>query len=413
MTGTSRDLGAALAFDPWSPAFVAWPYDVYAELRRESPVWYFEGTGQYLISRYADINALLRDRRLGRSYLHVASHEEMGHPPDADHLAPFWKLIRDGMLDREPPDHTRLRRLVSKAFTPRTIERLRPRVQQLVDELLDARTGTGTIELIEDLAYPLPVQVISELLGVPPEDHERFKGWSRDLARGLDPDFILPQDVLDQRKAAVDAFSAYFLELIAERRRSPQDDLLSALVAAEDEGDRLTERELLSTCTLLLVAGHETTVNLIANGTLALLRHPDQLRRLRDDPGIARSAVEELLRYDPPVQMTGRVALEDIELDGATLTKGAFGLLLLASANRDPAAFPEPDRLDLGRADNHHLAFGFGTHFCLGAPLARLEGEVALTTLARRCPDLALATDTPRYKENLILRGLEALPLSF
>jgi cytochrome P450 len=259
----------------------------------------------------------------------------------------------------------------------------------------------------------LPVQVISEMLGVPPEDHERFKGWSRDLARGLDPDFILPQEVLDQRKAAIDAFSAYFLELIAERRRAPQDDLLSALVAAEDEGDRLTERELLSTCTLLLVAGHETTVNLIANGTLALLRHPDQLRRLRDDPSVARSAVEEVLRYDAPVQMTGRVALEDIELDGATLTKGAFALLLLASANRDPAAFAEPDRLDLGRTDNHHLAFGFGTHFCLGAPLARLEGEIALTSLVRRCPDLALATDQPRYKENLILRGLEALPVTF
>ena len=239
---------------------------------------------------------------------------------------------------------------------------------------------------------------------------ESVDGWLAGLV-AAELGVVVPE-VLDRRKEAIDAFSAYFLGLIADRRRSPRDDLLGALVAAEDEGDRLTERELLSTCTLLLVAGHETTVNLIANGTLALLRHPDQLRRLRDDPALARSAVEELLRFDAPVQLTARVALEDIELDGATLAKGSMAMLLLASANRDPGAFPDPDRLDLGRAENHHLSFGFGTHFCLGAPLARLEAEVALTTLVRRRPDLALATDTPRYKENLILRGLEALPLT-
>ena len=398
----------APVFDPFDPAFRADPYPLYRRLREENPI-HAGPIGGLVLTRHADCLHVLRhpaassDERKGEMFEAMAAAGEIDQEL-ADNR-PFLFL--------DPPDHTRLRRLVSKAFTPKTIERLRPRVQQLVDELLDARIETGTIELIEDLAYPLPVQVISELLGVPPEDHERFKGWSRDLARGLDPDFILPPDVLAKRDEAIQAFSAYFLELIAEHRRSPRDDLLSALVAAEDEGDRLTEQELLSTCTLLLVAGHETTVNLIANGTLALLRAPDQLQRLRDDPSIARSAVEELLRYDPPVQMTGRVALEDIELPGATLTKGSFGLLLLASANRDPAAFPDPDRVDLGRVDNHHLAFGFGTHFCLGAPLARLEGEVALTTLVGRCPDLALAVDTPRYKENLILRGLEALPLSF
>jgi cytochrome P450 len=387
----------APAFDPFDPAFRVDPYPLYQRLREENPI-HPGPIGGLVLTRHADC-------------LHVLRHPAASSDERKGDL--FRAMEEAGEIDRElaenrpflfldPPDHTRLRRLVSKAFTPRTVERLRPRVQALVDELLDAVVPTGSIELVEDLAYPLPVQVISELLGVPPEDHERFKGWSRDLARGLDPDFILPPEVLERRKEAIDAFSAYFLELIAERRRVPQDDLLSALVAAEDEGDRLTEQELLSTCTLLLVAGHETTVNLIANGTLALLRHPDQLQRLRQEPSLARSAVEELLRYDPPVQMTGRVALE----------KGAFALLLLASANRDPAAFPEPDRLDLGRIDNHHLSFGFGTHFCLGAPLARLEGEVVLTTLVRRCPDLALATDTPRYKENLILRGLEALPLS-
>jgi cytochrome P450 len=402
-----RTTEVAPVFDPFDPAFRVDPYPLYQRLREENPI-HPGPIGGLVLTRHADC-------------LHVLRHPAASSDERKGDL--FRAMEEAGEVDREladnrpflfldPPDHTRLRRLVTKAFTPRTVERLRPRVQALVDELLDAVVPTGSIELIEDLAYPLPVQVISELLGVPPEDHERFKGWSRDLARGLDPDFILPPEVLERRKEAIDAFSAYFLELIAERRRAPQDDLLSALVAAEDEGDRLTEQELLSTCTLLLVAGHETTVNLIANGALALLRHPDQLRRLREDPSVDRSAVDELLRFDAPVQMTGRVALEDIELDGATLEKGTFGLLLLASANRDPAAFPAPDRLDLGRTDNHHLSFGFGTHFCLGAPLARLEGEVALTTLVRRCPDLALATDTPRYKDNLILRGLEALPLS-
>jgi cytochrome P450 len=401
------DTEVAPTFDPFDPDFRTDPHRLYKRLREQNPI-HPSPLGGLVLTRHADCLKVLRhpaassDERKGEVFKAMDEAGEIDH--DLADNRPFLFL--------DPPDHTRLRRLVTKAFTPRTVERLRPRVQALVDELLDAVVPTGSIELVEDLAYPLPVQIISEMLGVPPEDHERFKGWSRDLARGLDPDFILPPEVLEQRKQAVEAFSEYFLELIAERRRDPQDDLLSALVAAEDEGDRLTEPELLSTCTLLLVAGHETTVNLIANGTLALLRHPDQLQRLRDDPSVSRSAVEELLRYDPPVQMTGRIALEDIELDGATLEAGKFGLLLLASANRDPAAFPDPDRLDLGRTDNHHLAFGFGAHFCLGAPLARLEGEIALTTLVRRCPDLAVATDQPRYKENLILRGLEALPVS-
>jgi cytochrome P450 len=394
-------------FDPFDPVFRTDPHPVYERLREENPV-HPSPLGGLVVTRHADC-------------LHVLRHPAASSDERNSEL--FQALAASGDIDQElvdarpflfldPPDHTRLRRLVSKAFTPRTVERLRPRVQALVDELLDAAVPSGSIELVEDLAYPLPVQVISEMLGVPPEDHERFKGWSKDLARGLDPDFILPPEVLEQRKRAIDAFSEYFLELIAQRRSAPRDDLLSALVAAEDEGDRLTERELLSTCTLLLVAGHETTVNLIANGALALLRHPDQLQRLRDDPSVTRSAVEELLRFDPPVQLTARVALEDIEIGGQTLAKGTSAVLLLASANRDPDAFPDPDRLDLGRTDNHHLAFGFGTHFCLGAPLARLEGEIALTTLVRRCPDLALATDDLRYKENLVLRGLEALPLS-
>jgi len=267
--------------------------------------------------------------------------------------------------------------------------------------------------VIEDFAYPTPVRVICEMLGVPAEDHETFKGWSRELARSLDPEEVLPPDVVQRRQAALESFREYFRGLIAQRRAHPEEDLLSALIAAEEQGDTLTEQELLSTCTLLLVAGHETTVNLIANGVLALLRHPDQLDLLRDEPSFARGAVEEVLRYDPPVQMTVRVALEDMAIGGETIKKGQQAIILLASANRDPAQFPDPERFDIRRQDNHHLSFGHGTHFCVGAPLARLEGEIALRTLVRRLEGLQLLTEEPEYKENIVLRGLAALPVGF
>ena len=269
------------------------------------------------------------------------------------------------------------------------------------------------MEVIEDLAYPLPVQIISELLGVPHEDHETFKGWSKELARALDPDFAAPLDVVERREQAGKAFTAYFRDLIAERRSQPRDDLLSALIAAEDEGHKLSEPELLSTLILLLVAGHETTVNLIGNGVLALCRNPGQFARLREDPALARTAVEEVLRYDPPVQFTARVALEDIDVDGTTMAKGNQAILLLAAGNRDPEQFPDPDHFDVGRQENRHLAFGLGAHFCLGAPLARVEGQVALEALARRVTELELAVEAPEYKENIVLRGLAALPVTF
>jgi unspecific monooxygenase len=317
------------------------------------------------------------------------------------------------MLDRDPPDHTRLRGLVSKAFTPRVVEGLRPRVQQIVDGLLDQNAARGSMELIEDFAYPLPVTVICEMLGVPVEDHETFKGWSREMARSLDPEEFLPQDVVERRQRAIESFSEYFSRLIEERRARPRDDLLSALIAAEEAGDKLTGPELLAICILLLVAGHETTVNLIGNGTLALLRHPEQLQKLRDDPSLARSAVEEFLRYDPPVQFTGRVALADMEIGGHVLSKGQQAMLLLASANRDPEVFAEPDRLDITRRENRHLSFGHGIHFCLGAPLARVEGEIAFSGLVRRFEGLHLLTEAPEYKENIVLRGLASLPVGF
>jgi len=318
------------------------------------------------------------------------------------------------MLDRDPPDHTRLRGLASKAFTPRVVEALRPRIQQIVDGLLERIEPQGEMDLIEEFAYPLPVIVICEMLGVPLADHERFKGWSLDLARGLDSVMLGPDSEVAQRSGkARHALAGYFRELIAERRASPRSDLLSALIAAEEAGDRLSENELLATCILLLVAGHETTVNLIGNGTMALLRHPDQLRRLREDPGLIASAVEELLRYDGPVQRTARTPTADVTVGGRTIGKGEMVMPFIGAADRDPAQFPHPDRLDITRADNRHIAFGLGIHFCLGAPLARVEGQIAIGTLVRTLPKLALATDTPEYRQSLTLRGLQALPLTF
>jgi cytochrome P450 len=399
----------ALAFNPFDPAFRSDPYPTYRRLRNESPV--HQSPIGLVLSRYADCSALLRDPRVSsdQNKADIASvmfSAESTPTVEAESGAkPF--------LFMDPPDHTRLRGLVNKAFTPRVVERLRGRVQQIVDELLDAVATKGEIEVIEDLAYPLPVRVICEMLGVPPEDHETFRGWSHDVARSLDPDFVLPPDFKERRQRTFDQLREYFLGLIAQRRAEPRDDLISALIAAEEQGQVMSEDELVTTCGLLLVAGHETTVNLIANGTLALLRHPRQLQRLRDDPALIRTAVEEALRFDPPVQMTARIALEDIDVGGATFRKGQLAILLLAAANRDEAQFQDPETFDIGREDNRHLAFGMGIHFCVGAPLARVEGQIALDAIARRLQNPTLMIEKPAYKENLVLRGLEALPVRF
>jgi cytochrome P450 len=400
-----------LLFNPLDPAFRIDPYSAYTRIRAEG-MFYQEPFDSWVLSRYADCVAMLKDPRSSsdsrNSNMFQRFVEENGADPDGPMLEgsrPF--------LFMDPPDHTRLRGLVNKAFTPRVVEGLRPQIQQIVDELIDAVVANGSFEVIEDFAYPTPVRVICEMLGVPAEDHETFKGWSRELARSLDPEEVLPPDVVERRQASLDAFAEYFRGLIERRRLEPRDDLLSALIAAEEAGDKLTEPELVSTCILLLVAGHETTVNLIGNGTLALLRSPDQLERLRKEPSLARSAVEEVLRYDPPVQMTIRVAHENMEIAGETILKGQQAVILLASANRDPAQFRDADRFDITRQDNHHLSFGHGTHFCVGAPLARVEGEIALRTLVRRLDGLRLLTETPEYKENIVLRGLAALPVAF
>jgi len=294
------------------------------------------------------------------------------------------------------------------------VEGLRPRIQQIVDGLLDGVAARGSMDLIEEFAYPIPVAVICEMLGVPVEDHERFKDWSLDIARGLDLIWLGPDSEVGRRSvAARHSLAEYFRGLIAQRRAAPRADMLSGLIAAEEAGDKLNETELLATCILLLIAGHETTVNLIGNGTLALLRHRDQLRRLQQDPTLIGSAIEELLRYDGPVQRTARIPSEDVTIGGRTIARGEMVMPFIGAADRDPVQFPEPDRLDIGRADNRHIAFGWGIHFCLGAPLARIEGQIAINTLLRRLPKLALATDRPEYRQSLTLRGLKALPVSF
>jgi cytochrome P450 len=318
------------------------------------------------------------------------------------------------MLFMDPPDHTRLRGLVSKAFTPKMVERLRARVQQVVDERLDAveARGNGRMDVVTDLAYPLPVVIICELLGVPPEDQATFQSWSSELAASIDPDPLISPEQRARIETAGNAFLEYFTQLIERRRGSLRDDLLSALIEAEEGGDRLSEEELLGTALFLLVAGHETTVNLIGNGTLALLQHRDQLERLRGDPSLDRHAVEELLRFDSPVQLTQRITLDEYAVAGVTIPKGQNLVPLLGAANRDPAEFTEPDRLDLARENaNRNVAFGGGHHFCLGASLARLEGAVAIGTLVRRFPDIELSA-TPERRTTFTLRGLEHLPVS-
>ncbi|MFF8729041.1 cytochrome P450 [Streptomyces sp. NPDC015171] len=395
-----------LAFDPWDPAFVADPYPAYAELRARGRVIRYEPTDQWLVPRHADVSALLRDRRLGRSYQHRFAHEEFGRTPPPEAHEPFHTLNDHGMLDLEPPDHTRIRRLVSKAFTPRTVERLRPYVHGLANDLVAGLVREGGGDLLTDVAEPLPVAVIAEMLGIPEADRAQLRPWSADICGMYE---LNPSEETARRAVrASREFSGYLRELIAARREEPGEDLISGLIAAHDEGDRLTEQEMISTAVLLLNAGHEATVNATVNGWWALFANPGQLAALRADHSLVPSAIEELMRYDTPLQLFERWVLDDIEIDGTTIPRGAEVALLFGSANHDPAVFADPGRLDLARADNPHISFSAGIHYCIGAPLARIELAASMTALLRQAPTLTLTAE-PERTANFVIRGLRSL----
>jgi len=383
------------------------PHPAYHAVRTERPVWFDEEMGEYLLTRYADCEAILREPRWSSSPEHVTG--ELNGP---DLRRAQIDVGARTLLFLDPPDHTRLRRLVSKAFTPRTIERLRGHVHEIADDLLrDVRPGEPW-DLMSTLAFPLPLTVICELMGVPIDDREQFEGWSSDATRLLDGD--LDEETTTKAVLAAMNFINYFNFLFEQRRAAPRDDLVSGLLAVHDEGDRLSEEELRSIVMLLFLAGHETTMNLIGNGMVAFMANRDQWDRLCADPTLAAGAVEECLRYDGPVHLTGRIASTELEVvPGQLVPKGTQVVTLLAAANRDPAHCPDPDRFDIGRADNHHLTFSHGIHYCMGAALARLEGQVVFAELARRYPDIRLACDEAdlERREHFVLRGWRTIPV--
>ncbi|MXY32426.1 MAG: cytochrome P450 [Gammaproteobacteria bacterium] len=392
-------LRTGVAYRPLSPRFVADPYPLYRQLRDRDPIHRSIFADQVVVSRYADIDRILRDHRnFGNDFSKVTSSE--GSIATRKKLTP-------SMLAQDPPDHTRLRALVNRAFTPRQVARMEDYIRATAHRLLDKVGDAREFDLMKAFAVPLPTIVIARMIGVPERDLERFKVWSDDLARALEP-FLSPEEEEKVYRAARQ-FAEYFTAIIEQRRREPRDDLVSRLVEAEDAGDKLTAKETRVMLRLLLTAGNETTTNLIGNGVRALLRHPDQLALLRERPELIPSAVEELLRYDPPVQLDMRVALRDMELGGLAVSEGTMITLLIGSANHDPERFTEPDRLDITRSGQANISFGRGIHHCLGAPLARLEGRIALEVLLERFPRLAFGTRPPKYRPSIVLRGLEHL----
>lgn len=392
--------------DLLTAAALADPFPVYRALRTASPVSWSPGHGGWLVTGYDEVTRALKDPRFSAARSEAMFERLPAELRDA--TRPLQRAFKLWLLMMDPPDHTRLRGLVAKAFAPALIAGLRPRVQALIDGALDRVVGAGAMDLIADLAQPIPAVVIAELLGVDPEDHKRFKQWSDDLAlMELGPAGFL------QAQASMLAMSDYLRSVIDERRRSPRADLVSQLVAAEEAGAMLGEDELLANCALILFAGHETTTNLIGNGILELLRHPDQLALVRDQPALIEPAIEELLRFHGPIQRVRRTTTAAVELGGQTLAAGDPVWLLVGAANRDPAVFDDPERLDVRRRPARNLTFGLGAHFCIGAPLGRLEGAIAIATILRRLPDLRAATDAVVWRKDLSFRGVTSLPVTF
>jgi len=399
-----------LLFNPLAPEFIRDPYPYYERLRTSDPM-HLTAHGIYVASRHADVSLVIRDKRFGKDYVERTIRR---YGPDIM-KEPVFRSMSHMMLQQDPPDHTRLRGLVVKAFTARRVEDMRPRIQQLVDEALDRIIPQGKMDLIEDFAFRLPVTIICDMLGIPPEHREAFHAGSRGGGRILEPVPMTP-DEIKAGNAGNAMSSMYFQQLFELRRKQPGDDLTTQLVQAEEDGSKLTNEELTANIILLFGAGHETTVNLIGNGLLALHRNPEQLALLKANPGLITNAIEEFLRYDSSVQSTGRVALEDIDdLGGKKIPKGESVLCLLGSANRDPAVYPDrPDQLDITRPNVKPLSYGGGIHFCLGAQLARIEAEIAIAALLRRLPDLRLDdAENPEWRPTFVLRGLKRLPASW
>lgn len=405
---TDLAAGTAGGTNPFAPEHRADPYSVYRHLRDHDPVHWDEEQEAYLCTRYSDCVDLLRSPGVSVDATKSTHAEERRATVQGANLA----FEARPMLFMDPPDHTRLRGLVNKAFTPRRVEGLRPDIEKLVDGLLDGLTERGEIDVIADIAFPLPVIVIAQLMGIPLEDGDQLKVWSKSLARTIDP--VVSEEVAQQAMFSGLSFINYLNELIDQRRKDPGPDLLSALITAQDERGGLSHQELVVNCILLFIAGHETTQNLIGNGMLALMRNPDQRRRLTEDPDLIKGAVEEMLRYDGPVQLTARHLLEDTEVSGRRIAGGETAILLLAAANRDPDQWADPDRFLVTRPDaNRHIGFGNGIHFCLGAPLARVEAQATVSAMLRRLGDLELVEEMPPYTDNFTLRGLARLPLRF
>jgi cytochrome P450 len=393
-----------------SPPNARNPFPVYRLLRDRAPLHWSEGLCAWLVSRYSDVLAVFdQPVRFSSDRFRKLDPRYASERPEVKAVS---EVLGDWLVFRDPPDHTRLRALLQKSFTPRQLEKNRGRIQATIDELLDQAASRGEMDFIRDFAFPLPALVIAILLGAPTRDIESVKRWSDQLAAYLGG-AVDGRDNFREARDGVASLADYFRSLLHDRAGRPRDDLMGLMSGAEHEGEKLNQEEVVSNCVLLLFAGHETTTNLLGNGLLHLLRCPEQLALLRAHPTLTPSAVEELLRYDSPVPATAKVATESLEWHGQEIQRGEMVVPLISSANRDPRQFPDPDRLDLRRKPNRHLAFGFGIHFCLGAPLARLEAQLAFDTVLRRFEGLGLAVEEPSWKPTLFLRGLESLRLSW
>ena len=410
--GKVKQPGAAKAFkfNPFLAEFQSDPYPTYHRLRVEDPV--HRSFDTWVITRYADVKAVLRDPRFGADQVpkRIKNKSHYFEEQQRD-IKTLVQMSGKFFFYLDPPDHTRLRGLVSKAFSAKVVERMRPQIHEIVDESINKVRDTGVMDIVVDLSCPLPVIVIARMLGVPAEDSSKLGQWSNEMSRIIDP--LMSLEDYDHLNQVAVAFTEYFRGLIVERRKRPKEDLISALIAARDQGDKLSEDELLSVCLMLFLTGEETTVHTIGNGMLALLRHPDQMELLKRNPTIIQSAVEEILRYDSPVQQTARIAREDVEIGDKIIRSGENVLVSLGAANRDPAQFSNPAQLDLIRDENHHLAFSDSIHYCLGAALARIQSQIAINTLVQRLPNLKLNTEKLEWRKNINIRGLKSLPVSF